>query len=221
MPELSRNRVLVPIFAVVFLLAACGGPEQASPEAVVDPPVEEAQPQVDESQPDAAPVEDALEEAPPAVEDPPAEAGARPAWHSMVLTDVRKGQTFTVADLEGKVVVMEAMAVWCPSCLAQQREINASLQNFGDEVVAISLDIDPTETAEYLARHAEANGFTWLHVVSNPGLSAILQQEFGPQVLAPTATPIILIAPDGTTELTPFGIKSADILTANIQALLP
>ena len=45
-----------------------------------------------------------------------------PAWAAAPLTDVTTGKAFTISELKGKVVLVENMAIWCPTCLRQQRE---------------------------------------------------------------------------------------------------
>ena len=50
-------------------------------------------------------------------------AMAMPAFFSVALTDVATDTDFTLADLKGKVVLLEPFAQWCPTCLAQQREV--------------------------------------------------------------------------------------------------
>jgi thiol-disulfide isomerase/thioredoxin len=148
-------------------------------------------------------------------------ANGRPEWQTIALTDVRSGETFSLGGFEDKVVIVEAMAVWCPLCTEQQQHIGAAVSDLGDSVVAVSLDIDPSETAVTLGQHADFMGFNWRFAVAGSELSGLLQNEFGPQILAPTSTPILIIAPDGTTELTPFGIKGWETLVEEATAYLP
>ncbi|MFQ5419741.1 MAG: peroxiredoxin family protein, partial [Anaerolineae bacterium] len=56
---------------------------------------------------------------------PKTAAADRPAWQTVPLTDVRTGETFTLADYAGKVIIVETMAVWCPFCDQQQMQINS------------------------------------------------------------------------------------------------
>ena len=79
------------------------------------------------------------------------EAAASPAaalepWQTVALRDVRSGETFAVADLAGKLVVIEPMAIWCTNCARQQQEASKALAALdSDDVVYISLDVDPSE----------------------------------------------------------------------------
>ncbi len=55
----------------------------------------------------------------------PTARAAMPAWFAAQLTDVTTGKTFMLGDLKGKVVLVETMAIWCPTCLRQQGEVQA------------------------------------------------------------------------------------------------
>ncbi len=73
-----------------------------------------------------------------------------PAWFSASLTDVNSGQPFTVADHQGKVVLVETLAVWCSNCMKQQKQVLALHEALGerDDFVSVGLDIDLNESAE-------------------------------------------------------------------------
>lgn len=49
------------------------------------------------------------------------------AWRTATLRDVVSGEDFRIADLQGKVVAIEAMAIWCSTCRIQQLEAQAAL----------------------------------------------------------------------------------------------
>ena len=46
-----------------------------------------------------------------------------PEWFDIELTDVQTGETFTMNDYAGKVVLVETMAMWCPNCIVQANEV--------------------------------------------------------------------------------------------------
>ena len=48
-----------------------------------------------------------------------------PAWLSTSLTNAATDESFTLQDFKGKVVLVETMAIWCPTCLRQQKEVKA------------------------------------------------------------------------------------------------
>ncbi len=146
----------------------------------------------------------------PGASAPPSDAGvALPAWATIPLTDVRTGETFTLAGTGDRVVFVEPMAVWCSSCRQQQetaKEAVAGLDPSG--ITWVALDVDPNETPEMLARFADDNEFPFTYAIAGVELSRALADAFGAQVLSPPSTPVIVIGTDGTVTLTEFGHKS-------------
>ena len=66
-----------------------------------------------------------------------------PAWLSMDLTDVSTGKSFTINDFKGKVVLVDAMAIWCPNCLRQAQHLKDLRAIYRPEdLVMVTLDID-------------------------------------------------------------------------------
>jgi thiol-disulfide isomerase/thioredoxin len=138
------------------------------------------------------------------------------------LRDVVSGEAFRIADLQGKVVVIEAMAIWCTTCRFQQLEAQAALDQVASpDVVYISLDVDPNERAEDLAEYARREGFDWLFVVASADVSRSLAATFGDQILSPPATPLVILGPDGQLIEKHTGIKGAGDLAALIKEHLP
>ena len=140
-------------------------------------------------------------------------------WLTLELTNVQTDETFTLADFAGKTVVIEMMAVWCPLCKRQQTQLKVALEEFADdEVVAVCIDVDPRETADLLRQYARDHEFTWYYANSSLALATSFESTFGPQILSPTSTPILIISPDGRATLSPYGIKDADTLIELIKA---
>src|SRR5205814_76346 len=131
-------------------------------------------------------------------------------WARLGIVDVRTGATFNVADFAGKVIFVESMATWCPPCLEQQRQMQAALVGLDPTRIAfVSLDVDPRESLETLRRYADRYGFSWTFALGSPQFLRELAADFGEQVLNPPATPLVVIATDGSASLTEFGIKGA------------
>ena len=147
---------------------------------------------------------------------------ASETWRTAALRDVVTGEEFRITDLEGKVVAIEAMAIWCVNCRVQQGEAQAALEQVASpDVVYISLDVDPNERDEDLSQYAQREGFGWRFVVASPELSRSLAATFGDQVLSPPATPLVILGPDGELIEKHIGIKSAGDLAALIEEHLP
>ncbi len=132
-------------------------------------------------------------------------------WAQIELVDVTTGERFRIADLAGRVIVVEPMAVWCTNCKTQQIEGAALLAELPD-VAWISLDIDPRESPELLAGAAAERGHPFRWAIASAELSRALEADFGTIVLNPVPTPLILIGTDGRITLTEFGLKDAGTL---------
>jgi thiol-disulfide isomerase/thioredoxin len=228
-----RNSLLSIMLLLAVLLAACGG--AATPDAMMEKP-EEAMMEDKPDEPMAEPTHDEMMEKPTedammphdaSTPDPmsaPAEEAMMeaPAWFSAALTDARTGQTFSIDNFKGKVVLVETMAIWCSNCLRQQGQVKALHEQLGarDDFVSIGLDIDPNENAEALKNYVEDRGFDWLYAVPSTDVSREIAALYGDQFLNPPSTPIVIIDRHGEAHPLPFGIKSADDLMQAIQPFL-
>ncbi|NOH01367.1 MAG: TlpA family protein disulfide reductase [Chloroflexi bacterium] len=214
-----KTRILFFNFALILalLVTACGG---ATEEAMMDKPATEES-MMDKGTEEAMMDKPATEEA---MMDKPTEEAMMesPAWFSAALTDVRTGQTFTVKDFEGKVILVEAMAVWCSKCLSQQKQVKELRGLLGgrDDLIVIGLDIDPNEDASQLKDFAETQGFDWLYAVSPAEVSSELSSLYGNQFINPPSTPMLVVDRHGKVHPLPFGIKSAEELLEFIQPFL-
>jgi thiol-disulfide isomerase/thioredoxin len=147
---------------------------------------------------------------------------AMPDWFSASLTDVRSGETFTISDLRGKVVLVETMAMWCSNCLKQQIQVLElhSLISERDDFISLGLDIDPNEVDEALQSYTDKNGFYWRYAVSPADVSREIGQLYGDQFLNPPSTPMLIIDRHGQAHPLPFGIKNAQSLLAALEPFL-
>jgi hypothetical protein len=145
-----------------------------------------------------------------------------PEWFSADLTDAKTGETFTIADFEGKVVLVETLAMWCSNCLKQQGQVAVLHELLGDRMdfVSLGIDIDPNENAAALKAYTEKNGFDWLYTVAPVDVAREIGQLYGDQFLNPPSTPMLIIDRDGHVHPLPFGIKSAESLMAALEPFL-
>ena len=135
----------------------------------------------------------------------------------MVLTDVRSGQAFSLAELSaGQPVLLEPMAVWCSNCRAQQHEVKRA--HTEGSFVSVSLDVDLSESAADLASYADREGFDWRFAMADANLYRLLQERFGVAVTNPPSTPLIVIEPGGMVRPLEFGqgTRSAEALLAEL-----
>ncbi len=156
---------------------------------------------------------------PPGIPSPPSgEPTTAPAWMDIELTDIATGQKFKISDFKGKPVLLESFAVWCPTCLRQQREIKKLKEREGDTIIHISLDTDPNEDEAKVKEHLERNGFDWYFAVSPIELTTALIDEFGLTIVNAPGAPVVLISKDQSARLLRNGVKSADDLLSEIEA---
>jgi thiol-disulfide isomerase/thioredoxin len=134
------------------------------------------------------------------------------------LVDARSGQPFTLGQLASdKPVLVETMAIWCTTCLAQQREVVRAhgLADFH----SVGIDVDPNERPEDLAAYAEHEGFDWRFAKANADLVKLLTDAYGFGVTNPPSTPTFVVSTDGRIRALEFGrVRSAEELVAELSA---
>jgi len=227
----SRNTLFSLVLVLAVFLAACGG--TAAPDEMMEKPadtMEDAMMEEKSDEPMAEPThntmaDDAMPESDEMTDemtDETADMMESPAWFGATLMDARSGQTFTINDFKGKVVLVETMAMWCSNCLKQQTQVKALHEALGmrDDFVSIGLDIDPNENIDALKGYVEDKGFDWYYAVSPVDVSREIASLYGDQFLNPPSTPILVIDRHGEAHPLPFGIKSADDLQQAIQPFL-
>ena len=140
-------------------------------------------------------------------------------WLAIELTDVRTGESFTIAEFAGTPVLLESFAVWCPICTSQQKQVRALHQQVGDGVVSIALNTDPNEDLDKVAAHLERHGFDWRYAVAPAELTLALKAEFGVGILNAPSAPMVLICPDQSVrEMLRRGVKRANFLQEQVAA---
>lgn len=139
------------------------------------------------------------------------------SWRETALTDVRTGESFTVAQFADRPVLLETFAVWCPTCTRQQQQL-VRLRARRDDVVVITLDVDPNEDAEKVREHLETHeDFDWRYAVAPSAMTRSLIDEFGTVIANPPAAPIVRVCPDGTAKhIDQRGVKSAETLAGHL-----
>ena len=156
--------------------------------------------------------------APQATEAVTADADETAAWLDIELTDAETGDTFTLASLEGDVVAIEPMAIWCSNCKAQQDNVKEAYSDIESAGVRyISLGIDPGENPKSLTRYAEKRGYDWTFAQSSTELSRALSDLFGPQILSAPSTPLIVLDENGELSTQEFGFHGPDALLGLLE----
>ena len=137
-------------------------------------------------------------------------------WRNLDLTDVATGEKYKISDFKGKSVLIESFAVWCPTCLKQQKEVKKVKESEGDSTIHISLDTDPNEDESKVKGHLEKNGFDWFFSVASNDVTQSLIDDFGIGVINAPSAPVILVCEDQSARLLKRGVKSAEKLKEEI-----
>jgi len=219
----SKNiSIIATAILVIFLITACTPTENITEDlagkAMETPAIEEVVGPSQTGEPEesgmAAPTDE--------VDDIDEEAVETPAWFDFPMVDVRTGLPFTINDHQGKVVLVEMLAMWCPTCLKQQTEVKALHERLSgeDRFVSIGLDIDINEQAQDLKTYTENNQFDWIYAIAPVEVAREISGLYGAQFLNPPSTPILVIDMNGEVHLMNFGIKSVDELYDFVAPLL-
>ena len=93
------------------------------------------------------------------------------------------------------------MAIWCSNCRAQQGRFTEAFGQMAPGTAEyVVLTVDPSETAEDLARYKSERGFTGRYAVAGKELAKALDAEFGPNAINPPSVPVIFVSPTGEVE---------------------
>jgi thiol-disulfide isomerase/thioredoxin len=152
----------------------------------------------------------------------PATRATTPDWFKMKMTDVRTGQTFTISDFAGKVVLVETMAQWCPTCERQENEVIKLHELLGksENLVSVSLDVDVHEDEASLKEYAAARGYDWYFAVAPLEVARALGNLYSAQYLNPPLSPMLVVDRKGDVYGLPYGLKSAESLKETIKPYL-
>jgi hypothetical protein len=142
------------------------------------------------------------------------------SWKEYPLTDMQGKGNFSVNMFAGKPVLVSVQSVACPSCILQLirqlEEISRVPAVQEGKIIVVSLDIDPSENAGFIASYHDRFNFTGYTAHSPTDLSVNLFHTFGPFAIDPATVPVILVCPDGRDLLLPTGVKTAENFNATL-----
>ena len=95
-----------------------------------------------------------------AAESRPAAAAASTPAPDFELTSA-DGQVIRLADLRGKVVLLNFWATWCPPCKAEMPDLNALQRKYGAERDFVVLGINDEESAADVTAFAQREGIAF------------------------------------------------------------
>ncbi|MCK4300403.1 MAG: redoxin family protein, partial [Planctomycetes bacterium] len=81
-------------------------------------------------------------------------------------TDI-DGNTMSLGDYQGKVVLLDMMATWCPSCREGMAALGEISDKYGDSIEMITVDIDLTESSAQLRDFKKEYNADWRFTMDN------------------------------------------------------
>jgi thiol-disulfide isomerase/thioredoxin len=125
------------------------------------------------------------------------------------------GNTVTLSDYDGEVVVLDFMATWCGPCRVAMRDLLSVHNDIGNQFVLISISVDPNfDTVPVLRAWAGEYYATWIHArdLADPPVT----QQFGISEI-PT---YVILDRDGEIRFRHVGPVSALKLKTEILSLV-
>jgi len=137
-----------------------------------------------------------------------------PDWFHIELTDVQTGETFTMNDYAGKVVLVETMAIWCPNCIIQATQVQKLHEVLGDpeDLISVSLDVDIHEDDASLKEYASSYRLDWHFAVAPLLVARALGNLYSAEYLNPPLSPMLIIDRDGNVHQLEYGVKESETL---------
>jgi len=145
-----------------------------------------------------------------------------PDWFNVEMTDVNTGQTFKMSDFAGKVVLVEAMATWCPTCWEQENEVKKlqGLMGNSQDLVLVSLDVDLHEDTPTLKEFVTTGSYGWRFAVTPLAVARALNTLYSTDFSNPPLAPMLFIDRTGGVYGLPNGVKSAQALQNTLAPYL-
>ena len=133
-----------------------------------------------------------------------------------------EGQPVRLSSLQGKAVVLNFWATWCPPCRREMPLLDSLQTEFKDKGLVI-VGVDLNEAPQTVAAYIQQVGVSypiWLDApVGQSGFdrTSALYARFGGVGLPTT----LFIAPDGTVRSRQIGELNRGVLLSNVRAILP
>ena len=135
-----------------------------------------------------------------------------PSTQEFTLIDI-EGNMFTLSDFGGKIVIVEFMATWCGYCKQQIYHFEDVWEKYGDKIIIIFVDVDPSESEETLRTFAKQfpyNEWIWTRDTIN------LAKSYEVTAIPKT----IIIDQNGRLCYSHMGVTAASTLLGEIESLL-
>lgn len=124
------------------------------------------------------------------------------------------GNNFTLSDNFGKVILIDLMALWCGPCHYQMPEIAAVIDELGDEIVVVSVDIELTETSQQVISTYSDYVDKWTFVMDD------YYENIAGKYEVVGIPKLIIIDKDGNIYYTESGLTSSSVILNLIEKVL-
>ncbi len=125
------------------------------------------------------------------------------------------GETFTLLDHLGKIIVIDLMATWCGPCRLQMNELEKIVEEYGDKIVVVSVDIDyQTETINDILNNFSDYVNKWTFVLDNDA------EDVGKAYQVSSIPKIVIVDKKGNIYYTHVGYIEHSALSTKIAGLL-
>jgi thiol-disulfide isomerase/thioredoxin len=138
------------------------------------------------------------------------------------LVDVNSDSHFKLSDFPGKVVLVEGIATWCPTCFKEALTLKTLHAHYGQssDFISVSIGLDLREDAATLKSYAQQFGFNWAYCVAPLPVAHYMGNKFGALFIDPTLVPMVLIDRQRNLHPLQLGYKSEDDLMAALDPYL-
>ena len=116
------------------------------------------------------------------------------------------GETFTLSDHLGKVILIDLMAAWCYWCKPQMDELEAVLEEKGDEIVIVSVGITKSETSDDLRNTFGDYANKWTFVLDT------YEEDVGSKYQVTAIPKLVIIDKQGNIYYSEAGLTSKEDL---------
>jgi peroxiredoxin len=127
------------------------------------------------------------------------------------LTDTG-GETFSLSDFRGKVVVLDLMGTQCPPCQEGISHLKDIQQRYGDDVVILSISVAWYDTEEALATFKQEWECDWRFAIDTDDVIT----KYG----VANIPKLVIIDKNGDIRFTHVGLTSSQTLIGEIDELL-